>query len=95
MNNKKLFIVIGASVTFVAEVGMYISASVNGLIAFRLLQGIAVASWVCATVLFASYGLRAGFMVIGILGLAAPAITALLYDRAERMTLQEISEDKL
>ena len=39
----------------VAEVGMYISASVNGLIAFRLLQGIAVASWVCATVLFASY----------------------------------------
>lgn len=41
------------------------------------------------------YGLRAGFMVIGILGLAAPAITALLYDRAERMTLQEISEDKL
>lgn len=55
INNKKLFIVIGAVVTFVAEIGMYISATVDGLIAFRLLQGIAVASWVCATVLFASY----------------------------------------
>lgn len=55
LNNKKLFIVIGAVVTFVAELGMYISATVNGLITFRLLQGIAVASWVCATVLFASY----------------------------------------
>ena len=52
---KKLFVTIGAVITLLAALGMYLSASVGGLIVFRLLQGIAVASWVCATVLFASY----------------------------------------
>lgn len=55
IGKKKIFIVVGAAITFIAEIGMFLSASVGGLIVFRLLQGIAVASWVCATVLFASY----------------------------------------
>lgn len=55
IGRKKIFIVIGAAITLVAELGMYFSANVGGLIAFRLLQGIAVSAWVCATVLFASY----------------------------------------
>lgn len=55
IGRKKVFIVLGAAISMLSELGMYLSASVGGLIAFRLLQGIAVASWVCATVLFASY----------------------------------------
>ncbi len=55
MNKKKQFIVAGAAITLASEVGMFLASSVGGLIAFRLLQGIAVAAWVCATVLFASY----------------------------------------
>lgn len=55
MGRRKSFIVAGAVLTLVSVTGLWLTRSVAWVFVFRTLQGLAVTSWVCATVLFAGY----------------------------------------
>lgn len=55
IGKRKLFIIIGSALTLISVSGLWLTKSVGWFFFFRTLQGLAVTSWVCATVLYASY----------------------------------------
>lgn len=55
IGKRKLFIIIGSLLTLISVSGLWLTQSVEWFFFFRTLQGLAVTSWVCATVLYAGY----------------------------------------
>ena len=55
MNNRKLFIIAGCAVGAVSAIGLWISTDIFIIILMRFLTGVSASTWVCFTVLYASY----------------------------------------
>ncbi len=55
LNNRKLFVMLGLALSLVAAIGMGFSSSILGVAAYRGVSGIAAATWVIISVLFATH----------------------------------------
>lgn len=55
LNNRKGFVILGIFITIISSLFTFINPSVFSLFVTRLLAGVAAATWVAFTVLFASY----------------------------------------